>query len=233
MRSQYKVLTAAAALMFVLSAPAKAQIIFYNGDFNGTNGLASEQDQAVSSAIVYDNFMVGAGGWTVNGVFGNFLTNLTFDQAYFEIRSGVSSGDGGTLLFSGTYSASRTATGRSGFGFSEYTGEIDGLNFFLGAGEYWLGINVIADQAGRAFLSTTGGANGVNALSDGGNSYFTSAFFGANFAPAESQLGFASDFSIGLLGSTENIIPEPGTMTLLATGLLGLAGAARRKRARG
>src|SRR6266704_2279744 len=46
--------------------------LWYNGDFNGVNGLANEMNTSIGSgqfASVYDDFIVTGGGWSVTAVF--------------------------------------------------------------------------------------------------------------------------------------------------------------------
>ena len=72
--------------------------MWYNGKFNSLTGVANEINTQVSQAAVYDNFIVPSGTWNINTVWSNNLMNFTtLSQAYWEIRSGVSAGDGGTL----------------------------------------------------------------------------------------------------------------------------------------
>src|SRR5437762_5042290 len=55
-------------------------ILWYNGDFNGVNGLANEENTSLGSgqfASVYDDFNVPAGGWSVGAVFSDNLANTT------------------------------------------------------------------------------------------------------------------------------------------------------------
>src|SRR5205814_4285660 len=57
--------------------------LWYNGDFNGANALANEENTSLGSgqfASVYDNFIVPSGpAWTVTSVFSDNLssTNIT------------------------------------------------------------------------------------------------------------------------------------------------------------
>jgi hypothetical protein len=213
------------------TAFAGSPILFYGGDFDGRNGLANERNTIVSDARVYDNFMVNV-GWNVSALFSNNLVvePLNPQQAYWEIRMGVSQGSGGTLVASGTSGVTKTATGRSGFGLSEYTFKTTGnLGVFLAPGMYWYTIVPIGAGQGRSFQSTTSGMNHISKNQDWGddNSYFDSPSFGISFQPVHSMLGPGPwDFSGGVCGTK---IPEPATMLALAGGLAGLALRRRRK----
>jgi hypothetical protein len=95
--------------------------------------------------------------------------------------------------------------------------------FILGIGTYqvlgttgdefytWLG--TLGNAAGITYLESAWCAGDV-LVSHCGFPTFDNGYFGANFA--------------GESGAT--VIPEPGSMALLATGLIGLYGAARRRR---
>ena len=68
--------------------------LWYNGDFDGVNGLANERDTSLGSgqyASVYDDFIVPAGsGWDVTSVFSDNLANTNITGATWEIRQGIS-----------------------------------------------------------------------------------------------------------------------------------------------
>src|SRR5256714_8272805 len=110
-------------------------LLWYNGDFNGVNGLANEENTSIGSgqfASVYDDFIVPSPGWNVIAVFSDNLQHTNVTGALWEIRQGVSEGNGGTLIASGmTMTPVVTPTGRSGFGFIEYMVEVTGLNVHL------------------------------------------------------------------------------------------------------
>src|SRR3974377_347025 len=82
---------------------------FYTGDFDpnnpNANGLANENDGIVGGtpygAATYENFVV-QGGTGVFNLFTNNLTEFNPSSGYWEIRSGVSEGNGGTLIASGS-----------------------------------------------------------------------------------------------------------------------------------
>jgi hypothetical protein len=178
--------------------------LWYNGDFDGRNGLANERNTIVSQAAVYDNFVVtSAGGWIVTSVFSDNLISTIVTGATWEIRSGVSAGNGGTLVASGfTVTPVVTPTGRSGFGFTEFMVEVTGVQVFLLPGTYWLNVTPVGNGGGRSFDSTTSGTNCVGTpCGNDNNSFFDSTFFGFVFAPADGVIGLSPvDFSMGVNG---------------------------------
>src|SRR5437867_4060047 len=189
-------------------------LLWYNGDFNGVNGLANEDNTSLGEgefASVYDNFNVPSPGWNVTAVFSDNLENTNVTGALWEIRQGISEGNGGTLIASGmTMTPVVTPTGRSGFGFTEFMIEVTGLNVNLPPGTYWLNVTPIGDLTGRSFDSTTSGANCVGTPC--GND--RNAFFNSNFGGGANFTSVFSDFSMGVEGT----ISGGGTPTPTPTG---------------
>jgi hypothetical protein len=193
-------------------------VYWYNGDFDGNSGLVSEQG-GVGDAFTYDDFNVGAGGVTLTGLFANDFTNTTITQASWEIRSGVSSGNGGTLIASGTSSATVTDTGISDFGLELENVLVSGLNISLSAGTYWLGIAPLLSGNVESFVATTSGLNAVGSpMAQDGNAFLNGATFSANFAAASDFITVGADsangpdFSEGVMTSST---PEPSTGMLV------------------
>ena len=224
---------AAAVLAFSGAQILSAGTLFYSGDFDPTNananGLSNEVDSTITTgAATYTPFIVSGSSWTVTGLFTDNLMSLSPapTSADWEIRSGVSEGNGGIVVASGSGTPTITDTGISGFGMEDYEVEITGLNIILGPGEYWLSVVPDApDSSGRSFNANTFGLNSIG-IGDLNNAYFNSVFFGANFTNANNE-GVFPAFSAGVEGSTA-AAPEPGTFLLLGAGLL-FGGVLRRK----
>src|ERR1700732_818962 len=124
--------TAAFALNTSDIAQPPPESLCYNGDFNGVNGFSNERNTTITQAAVYDDFNVTSPAWNVTAVFSDNLANTVITGADWEIRTGLSNGNAGTLVASGTTNSPLvTPTGRSGFGFTEYMVEVTGLNVFL------------------------------------------------------------------------------------------------------
>ena len=225
-------------MLLSLAVPAFAgSVLFYGGDFDpnnpNANALANETDAIVggipTGSSTYQAFVVGAGGWNVTGLFSNDLTALTVNSAYWEIRSGVSEGNGGTLLFSGTdLTPTVTATGRAGFGFNEFTVEVDGLSFFLAPGTYWMTVTPQdPTDPNRSFNSNTFGINSIGTVPQDVQ-FWNSSFFGVSFNNANNG-GVFPAFSDGVIG-TAAATPEPGSISLALMGAAALFFVRRKRR---
>jgi hypothetical protein len=182
--------------------------LWYNGDLDQRNGLANETNSIVSDAKVYDDFIVPDGQtWTVSTVFSNNSMGFIMTGATWEIRQGVSAGNGGTIIAQTdpADTGSQDLTGRdANFGFVEFSVSVFLANpVTLTSGTYFLNVTPIGHGTGRSFVNTTSGANSIGMPpGNNGNSFFNSAFFSANFTPTTVQLGQGTwDFSMGVVGS--------------------------------
>ena len=141
----------------------------------------------------------------MTAVYSNNLSNTNVIGATWEIRQGVTPGNGGTLIASGmTVTPSVTQTGRSGFGYTEYTVEVGGLTLHLPAdtNHYWLNVTPIGDLSGRSFDSTTSGANCLGTpCGNNQNAFIDSNFFDYSFVPTgDPSVGQPYDYSMGIKG---------------------------------
>jgi hypothetical protein len=216
------------------NAQCGSNCLFYGGDFDANNGnangLANETDAIVGGspygAANFQNF-TNSTAWNVTGLFTNNLSGLNPQTAYWEVRTGVSENNGGTLVASGTSAVTQTPTGRNGFGFTEYRDEVS-VSLNLNPDTYWMAV-VPEDpnNPNRSFLSNTFGDNSVGTQTSD-QQFFNSAFFGANYNNSN-EFGVFPTFSAGVLGTE---VPEPSSMIMLGSGLVAAAGVVRRRLSR-
>jgi hypothetical protein len=201
--------------------------LFYAGDFDSNasdaNGLANENDVTISSgAAVYAPFNVPDVGnrgtvWTITGLFtNNFLSAGVLDPATspYEVRRHIpaAGGNGGFLVCHGTLPSTAVATGRSDFGFNEYTVAVSGIKNCQVQGHhtYWLSVVPYCNNPNdstctngyRGFESNDDGAiaNAVGMPEPANRSFFNSVFFGATWQPSSDQQS-SSRFSDGVVGT--------------------------------
>jgi len=193
--------------------------LFYGGDINTADinaaGMSDENTLLiVGGGSTYGSFVVTGGGVTahVTGILFNVQADANFDPltASYDIRTGVSEGNGGTSLASGTANTSVASTGRNFLGINEYTVAVKlAAPIDLGEGEYWFNVtpnctNGAQDgscNVGRMFVSnTTQETNNVLGKAQAPHSmFFNSSFFGFTWANwCDSSLGFNGNQCLGL-----------------------------------
>lgn len=199
-------------LVGLAAASQASPVIFYGGDDNGVSDLAAQVGGLDSR--VYDNFTLTS-AMTIDGVFGNYtdVSSGNSSSVYWEIRSGISTGNGGTLLFGGTNAGTRTPVGT----LFNYSASIAPIN--LTAGNYFLMV-AVSGADGQTWVKTTSGANGVGGPLNDDNSFWDSTTFGQAFQPVSGFFGASTDFSMGLTGSSS--VPEPASFAVLGLGAVAL-----------
>jgi hypothetical protein len=233
-------LTAAFALNTSVRAQALPGSLWYNGDLNHVNGLPNERDDGLGFgqyAHVFDDFNVPAGQiWMITGLYSNNYDSYPTSTTAVEwsIRQGITTGNGGTLIASGTAGPGNFQVlfhNAGDFGYTEYSVNAMNLSFMLTSGTYFLNVTPVGNGVGRSFDSDTSGVGCIGTpCGNNGNDYFDSNFFGANYQPPchETQ---PCDFSMGVQGFT---VPEPPPWAMMAMGavvLIGVQQLRRRKQA--
>lgn len=194
-----------------------------NGDGWQRTGLACERNTLIADARTYDDFDVTTRA-AVRGAWGNFLIrDFTPLKAYYEIRSNISPGNGGTLHAAGEMPVVVSKTGRMTMDYTEYL--VRGHfpeEVVLEPGRYWVTVAPIGQGTGRCFVSDT---NAKNELPDfdetsppmgtphlNHNSFFDSETFGSKFRDTRDELGGASwDFAFGVgpnTGPPVRVLPD-------------------------
>ncbi len=200
--------------------------LFYGGDINtGDINAAGMSDEntllIVGGSSTYAAVTIPTGVTaSVYGILFNVQADAAFDPltASYDVRSGVSEGNGGTSLTSGTGPAVVTATGRNFLGLNEYTVSVSwSTPVTLTAGTYWFNAtpnctNTLDGScfAFRQFVSnTTSLTNNVRgAWQPIHEMYLNSSFFGFTWANwCDSSLGFnahqCAGMSFGLRGTQQ------------------------------
>lgn len=212
--------------------------LYYGGDFNpgyaNANGLLNEAN-ASGQAQVYAAFTVPTGQiWNITGLFGNNFMTYIAQTADWSLRSGMSDGNGGVILFSGNTTPQVTDTGVNDFGVEIYSVAVTGLSGIqLGAGTYWLSlVPDCASCVGNSYLANTDGSNAYGPVGPASLNWFNWPTFSYNYTNANTQGTFPT-FSAGVIGTLANGVPEPAALGMFGLGLL-LAGGfvvLRRRRA--
>jgi len=176
----------------------------YSGDIDtstsNANAFANENTQPSIglSATTYAAVHVpSTENWEVSGLATNNMSNnggvLDPAQATWSISTGMSSGNAGTTIASGTASATSTPTGRSDFGLTEYTILVSippvhlnkGSNEFISVVPQCTNANDSACTSAEFFFSDTDQLNAWPGAIPGhtGLGFFNSSYFGYNYAP--------------------------------------------------
>ena len=106
------------------------------------------------------------------------------------------------------------------------TAHVTWLNVVLAPGMYWESVvPQSANEDGRSFNSNTFTRPNGFGIQVNDEQYFDSAFFSANFTNADNE-GVLQTLSSGVDGVAT---PEPSSLIMLGSGVLGMAGMLRRR----
>jgi hypothetical protein len=194
--------------------PAMAQTVYSNGPINGTTDAWTIN----SGFVVSDTFVVGSGGANVNGlVFGAWaFPGDVLDSAEIQITS---SEFGGTSFFSGTVNFTQSGCSANQYGFNvctETSSAFGPVN--LAAGTYWLNLdNAVVNDGDPIYWDENSGASSASENS-----------VGTIPSEAFTVLGGTSTTTTTTT-TTTSTVPEPSSIMLFGSGILGLAGVLRRK----
>jgi hypothetical protein len=205
-----------AMLALLIAAPTTAQTVYNNGAPNGQAGWN-----------IFDDFRA-ADDFSVSGTFNliRFWALLptgytSFTNIFWEILNDRGAGAPGTTsVASGTVVAQRTLRTSFDFGFDSWQFDLAVGPQSLGPGIFWLALHdgSLAEQTGSTMLwemtdQQTGSQFAQEALSN---------------PPWSGDMG--GDLAFELLVTDPAVVPEPVTIVLLGSGLVGIAAARRRRR---
>lgn len=228
--------------LVALAAPVSAMGDWYSGDPYAAQTLWPQYSDNLSNsgqtrAMTFDNFTwtPGAGGGVVDVLGGHFtrLTDTipfgTVDTAYWEIRTGMSAGNAGTLVAFGSGNVTSTVTAFVQGGWQVGAVSVDVPNFALAAGNYWFGLAIgsTVDAPGW-FNASTNGVNGIGGpLGDDIHLYYqeNSSFVSWNYVDGT---GFYPPGSTGFDPSYWiNEVPAPSSAVVV--GFVALLAQRRRR----
>jgi hypothetical protein len=224
--------------------------LWYNGDLDNRDAWSNQTASVATGvdSLVYDNFIVPVNQkWTITSVWSNDVKNPFFTvanptQVAWQIHSGMSAGNGGTVVASGTATGANVTVAADGtssvfapFSATQDTITAKGLSVVLTAGTYWLSVAPVTTGADDSYWydSSTSGANAVGTPpGNDDNSFDKSVADGNNYASLSTLEGGGTwDYSMGVAG-TFVVTPEPSSMMLMlaASFSLPVLGFCRRKR---
>ena len=199
--------------------------LFYGGDLNPNDsnavGFADENTLSViGGSGTYGEVDIPSGiTVTVKGILFNLQADAAFDPftASYDIRTGVSEGDGGTSIASGTTTIQVVSTGRNFLGVAEYSAVVVFPPIRLPSGAYWINLtpNCLNTLDGSCSVfgfyvsNTTSRTNALHPYWQPGHEIFVNSgyfdFTWANWCDPDTGLNQTQCalVSFGLLGGVE------------------------------
>ena len=203
----------ALAVLLTPALPASAQILYENGPINGTTDAFTIN----FGFEVSDSFTISTGQSTLNGMmFGAWVfPGDILDSVDIQITSGPL--NEGTTYFNQVVNFTQSGCSGNQYGFNVCTETASFSGPSLGNGTYWVNLdNAVVNDGDPVYWDEN---SGVGCHSPGCPS------------ASESNAGSIQSEAFSILGTSSGTgtVPEPGSLFLLASGVVCAAGILRRK----
>jgi len=214
MKLRFASLSPLALGLMLAAVPAAAQVVYSNGPISG-NGDAWTINFGF---VVSDTFNVAASDTTITGL--DFGAHLFPGDVLTSAELSITSGEnGGTSYFDQTVNFTQSNCHVNEYGFNVCLESSTFAGPTLNSGTYWLNLQNASDPSGDP----------VYWDENSGPSSASESSVGTIPSEAFTLLGSEQSSTSTSSTTTTGTVPEPGSIMLFGSGILGLAGMLRRR----
>jgi PEP-CTERM motif-containing protein len=214
-------LTLLALGLTLAAVPAMAQSLYFNGSTNGTTDAWTIN----FGFVVSDTFPISSDSTTITGAeFAMWLVEGdTLESAQLSITSGE---NGGTSYFNQTVSFTQSGCSANQYEY-DVCNESTVFEATLNTGTYWLNLqNAVTAEGEPVYWDENSGPSSASESEVGTIPSESFTLLGACSQGASGGCGTTTSTSTSTTGTS---VPEPSSIMLFGSGILGLASVVRRR----